>query len=169
MSEPLQIAFVKTFSGIAGIAKEGWHNILQKSSRSRRDGRKTNNIMSYPPSEYGPDPESPESSANFADFDKAQENWKTGQQSGRENPLPLILVALLVGALLGALLSRRKPKQKDAVQAAKEWLEAAYGQLAEKLPQLAEKLPQSKKPTVAWCQAAFLDQAQQVGKKLKWW
>ena len=121
--------------------------------------------MSYPPSEYGPDPESSESSADFADFNKAQEAWKTGQQ----NPLPLILVALVVGALLGALLSRRERKKKDAVQAAKEWLEAAYEQLAEKLPQLAEKLPQPKKLTVPWCQAAFLDQAQQVGKKLKWW
>jgi hypothetical protein len=71
------------------------------------------------------------------------------------------------------LLSRRRRKQKEpvqaAVQAAKEWLETAYEQLADKLPQLAEKLPQTKKPTVPWCQAAFLDQAQQVGKKLKWW
>ena len=96
--------------------------------------------MSYPPSEYGPNPESSESSADFADFNRAQEAWKTGQR----NPLPLIL-------------------------AAKEWLEAAYEQIAEKLPQLAEKLPQPKKLTVPWCQAAFLDQAQQVGKKLKWW
>ena len=93
---------------------------------------------------------------------------KLGRLASR-NPLPLILVALVVGALLGALLSRRERKKKDAVQAAKEWLEAAYEQLAEKLPQLAEKLPQPKKLTVPWCQAAFLDQAQQVGKKLKWW
>ena len=78
-------------------------------------------------------------------------------------------MALVLGALLGAFLSRRERKQKDAVQAAKEWLEAAYQQLAEKLPQLAEKLPQPKKATASWCQAAFLDQAQQVGKKLKWW
>jgi hypothetical protein len=121
--------------------------------------------MSYPPSENGPDPESPD----FADLDKAQEAWKSGQQYARENPLPLILMALVLGALLGAFLSRRERKQKDAVQAAKEWLEAAYQQLAEKLPQLAEKLPQPKKATASWCQAAFLDQAQQVGKKLKWW
>jgi hypothetical protein len=174
--EPFQIEAVKTFSGIAGIAKEGCHNIVQKNSRSRPGSRKTNNIMSYPPSEYGPDPESSESSADFADFNKAQGTWKNGQQYGRANPLPLILVALVVGILLGAVLSRRERKRKDAVQAAKEWLEAAYEQLAEKLPQLAEKLPQlaeklpqPKKLTVPWCQAAFLEQAQQVGKKLKWW
>jgi hypothetical protein len=164
--EPFQIEVVKTFCGIAGVAKEGCHNIVQKNNRSRPGSRKTNNIMQNPPSEYGPDPES---SADFADFDKAQDAWKSGQQHARENALPLILVALVVGALLGALLSRRERKKKDAVQAAKEWLEAAYDQLAEKLPQLAEKLPQPKKLTVPWCQAAFLDQAQQVGKKLKWW
>ena len=115
-------------------------------------------MTSYPPSEPGPYPES-------ANFDRGQYT--------RGNPLPLVALALVVGALLGALLSRRKRKQKDAVQAAvqaaKEWLETAYEQLAEKLPQLAEKLPQTKKPTVPWCQEAFLDQAQQVGKKLKWW
>jgi hypothetical protein len=115
-------------------------------------------MTSYPPSEPGPYPES-------ADFDKGQYT--------RGNPLPLVALALVVGALLGALLSRRKRKRKDAVQeavqAAKEWLETAYEQLAEKLPQLAEKIPQTKKPTIPWCQEAFLDQAQQVGKKLKWW
>ncbi len=115
--------------------------------------------MSNPPSNYGSDPES---SADFADFDKAPEAPRTGQRNSRENPLPLILLALVLGALVGAFLSRRERKQKDAVQAAKEWLETAYGQLA-------EKLPQPKKTTKSWCQAAFLDQAQQVGKKLKWW
>lgn len=125
-------------------------------------------MTSYPPSEYGPDPESSESSADFADFDRARDAWRS-EQYARKNPFPLIVLALVIGALLGALLSRGRRKQKDAVQAAKEWLETAYEQLAEKLPQLAERLPQSKKPTVPWCQAAFLDQAQQVGKKLKWW
>jgi hypothetical protein len=122
--------------------------------------------MSYPPSEYGPEPEF---SSDVADFDKSRDAWKAYGQRARENPIPLILLALLVGALLGAFLSRRKKKPKDAVEAAKEWLEAAYAQLAEKLPPLAEKLPHAKKSSVAWCQAAFLDQAQQVGKKLKWW
>jgi hypothetical protein len=112
--------------------------------------------MSYPPSYEG-------SSSSSGDFDRPR------------YPLPLILLALMVGALLGALLSRRRKKPKDAVQAAREWLDAAYEQLAEKLPQLAEKLPQlaekfpQSKPTALWCQAAFLDQARQAGKKLKWW
>ena len=99
-------------------------------------------MMSYPPSENGPDPGS---SPDFADLDKAQQAWKTGQQYARENPIPLVLLALVLGALLGALLNRRERKQKDAAQVAKEWLQAAYEQLAEKLPQLAEKLPQPRK------------------------
>jgi hypothetical protein len=107
--EPFQIEVVKTFCGIAGVAKEGCHNIVQKNNRSRPGSRKTNNIMQNPPSEYGPDPES---SADFADFDKAQAAWKSGRQHARENALPLILLALVVGALLGALLSRRERKKK---------------------------------------------------------
>ena len=115
----------------------------------------------YPPSDHGPE-------APFSDFDRSREAWKGGEPP-RENPILLLLVGLLVGAIIGAYASRRKRKQKYAVQAAKEWLDAAYEQLAEKLPQLVEKLPQSKKPTALWCQAAFLDQARQAGKKLKWW
>lgn len=122
--------------------------------------------MSYPPSEYGPDPES---SPDFADCDKSHVASKACGQRARENSVPLILLALVVGALLGAFLSRRKKKQKDAVEAAREWLEAAYAQLAQKLPQLAEKPAHAKKPSAPWCQAAFLDQAQQVAKRLKWW
>ncbi len=129
----------------------------------------------YPPSDHGPE-------APFSEFDRSRDAWKGGEPP-RENPILLLVVGLLVGAIIGAYVSRRKRKQKDAVQAAKEWLDAAYEQLAEKLPQLAEKLPQlaeklpqlvekfpqSKKPTALWCQAAFLDQARQAGKKLKWW
>jgi uncharacterized protein YneF (UPF0154 family) len=152
--------------GIVGVVTEGCDNILQTSNHPDPKVQTRNNVMSYPPSEYGPDPES---SPDFADCDKSHDAWKACGQRARENSVPLILLALVVGALLGAFLSRRKKKQKDAVEAAREWLEAAYAQLAQKLPQLAEKLAHAKKPSVPRCQAAFLDQAQQVAKKLKWW
>jgi hypothetical protein len=94
-------------------------------------------MIPEPSSEYRPDWKPAESSADFPDFNKAQEAWKSTEQYARENPLPVILLTLTVGVLLGALLSRRKPKHKDAVQAAKELLESAYEQLAEIISQLA--------------------------------
>jgi X-X-X-Leu-X-X-Gly heptad repeat protein len=145
-------------------------------------------MMSYPRSEDEP-------SAMSSDFNRSQEASRAGDQSLRGHPLPLILLALLVGAVLGAHLSRRKKKQKDAVHVAKEWLDATYEQLAEKVPQLTEKLPQltekvpqlaeklsqlaeklsqlaeklprSKEPAALSCQAAFLEQVRQVGRNPK--
>lgn len=145
-----------------------WDAIIYSEKTTGTDpaAEKHNSIMSYPPSDFGPDPES---SPDFADFDSSSESRHRGHGYARENPLPLVLLALVLGALVGAFLSRRERKQKDAVQVAKEWIESALGQLTEKLPQIAEKLPQPKKPTISWCPAAFLDQAQQVGKKLKCW
>ena len=141
-------------------------------------------MMSYPPSPHGPDPESPE---NFPDYETAEEAWKA--QRRRQTYLPAVFVALVVGVLIGALLTRRR-RPKEPAEIAKEWLENAYAQLsdrlphiaekipqlaekiphlAEKIPQLAEKLPYAKKASAQWCQAAFLEQANQLGKKLKWW
>ena len=135
-------------------------------------------MMSYPPSHYGSDPES---SGDFPDYETAEEAWRS--QRRRENYLPVVFIALIVGALIGALLSRRQRRPKEPSEIAKEWLENAYAQLSEKLPQIAEKIPQlaeklphlaekfpqAKKATAQWCQAAFLEQANQLGKKLKWW
>lgn len=120
--------------------------------------------MIYPPSDYGSDP----ASQNYPDYETAEEAWRS-QRRRPASYLPAVFFALVVGALLGALLSRRERRKKDAVQAAREWLETAYAQLAEKLPQLAEKIPHPKTLSVHSCQEAFLDQAHQVGKKLKWW
>jgi uncharacterized membrane-anchored protein YhcB (DUF1043 family) len=144
---------------------------------------KEEHMMSYPPS-HGPDPESP---GNFSDYETAEEAWRA--QRRRQTYLPVVFLALVVGALIGALLSRRR-RPKEPAEIAKEWLENAYAQLseklpqivekipqlaekipqlAEKIPQLAEKLPHAKKASAQWCQAAFLEQANQLGKKLKWW
>ena len=93
--------------------------------------------MSYPPSHYAFDSESSES---YPDYETAEEAWRAERR--RRTYLPAVFVALVIGVLVGALLSRRQRPQKDAVQAARDWLETAYAQLGEKLPQLAEKLPQ---------------------------
>jgi hypothetical protein len=111
--------------------------IYCKDNRRRTRIRINNNMIPEPSSEYRPDLESAESSADFPELNKAQEAWKSTEQYARENPVPVILLTLAVGVLLGALLSRRKPKHKDAVEAAKELLESAYEQLAEIISQLA--------------------------------
>jgi uncharacterized membrane-anchored protein YhcB (DUF1043 family) len=145
-------------------------------------------MMSYPPSHYGSDPES---SGSFDDYETAEEAWRA--QRRRESYLPAVFIALVIGAIIGALLSRRQRRPKEPAEVAKEWLENAYAQLSEKLPQIAEKIPQlaekiphltekiphltekiphlteAKNATAQWCQAAFLEQANQLGKKLKWW
>lgn len=120
--------------------------------------------MSNPPPEPGSDPAS---SINYPDYETAEEAWRA--QRRRRTYIPAVFLALVIGALIGVLLSRRERPPKDAVQAAREWLETAYAQLTEKLPQLVEKLPHAKKPSALWCQEALLEQAHQVGKKLKWW
>jgi uncharacterized membrane-anchored protein YhcB (DUF1043 family) len=142
-------------------------------------------MMSYPPSHHGSDPDSP---GTFPDYETAEEAWRA--QRRRQTYLPAVFFALVVGVLIGALLSRRHRRPKEPAEIAKEWLENAYAQLseklprlaekipqltekiphlAEKIPQLAEKLPRAKKASAQWCQAAFLEQANQLGKKLKWW
>jgi hypothetical protein len=111
--------------------------IIYCKDNRRRTRIRINNMIPEPSSEYRPDVAPAESSAEFPELDKAQEAWKSTEQYARENPVPVILLTLAVGVLLGTLLSRRKPKHKDAVQAAKELLESAYEQLAEIISQLA--------------------------------
>ena len=78
--------------------------------------------------------------------------------------MPIIVGALLVGAVLGVLLSQRdrdERKAKDTVQAARDLVETAYGELLEKLPKLKKQYSDT--------QDHLLEQAQDLGKKLKWW
>ena len=93
--------------------------------------------------------------------DKACNVLKSGTEYAKENPLPVVLGAFLIGAALGALVLRREREEEaDRLHAAVNWLEDRYSQLADKIP---------KKSFFACNPPGFLEQAQDMGKKLKWW
>ena len=93
--------------------------------------------------------------------ERAQDAFQVSRQYVKENPVPIIVGALLVGAVLGVLLSQRDRKEKDTVQAARDLVETAYSELLEKLPKLKKHYSDT--------QSHLLEQAQDLGSKLKWW
>jgi len=94
--------------------------------------------------------------------ERAQDALQVSKQYVKENPVPIIVGALLVGAVLGVLISQRdrdERKAKDTVQAARDLVETAYGELLEKLPKLKKQYSDT--------QDHLLEQAQDLGKKIK--
>ena len=88
---------------------------------------------------------------------------RTGTQYVRENPVPTIVGAFLLGGALGALLagcscSRREP---EPVHGAREWLEST-------LHEIANRIPKAKKQACNF-QDTVVDQAQEIGKKFRFW
>jgi ElaB/YqjD/DUF883 family membrane-anchored ribosome-binding protein len=92
---------------------------------------------------------------------KAQDALEASRTYVRENPIPIIVGAFLLGAGLGYLLSQREKEEKDTAQAARELLEIAYHEVADKIPALKKRYTDG--------QANLIDQAQNLGQKLKWW
>jgi len=92
---------------------------------------------------------------------KAQDALVASKTYVRENPVPVIVGALLLGAGIGYLLSQREKEEKDTAQAARDLLEIAYNEVAEKIPSLKKRYAEG--------QANLIDQAQSLGSKLKWW
>lgn len=92
---------------------------------------------------------------------KAQDALVASKNYVRENPVPVIVGALLLGAGIGYLLSQREKEEKDTAQAARDLLEIAYNEVAEKIPSLKKRYAEG--------QANLIDQAQSLGNKLKWW
>jgi len=107
-----------------------------------------------------PETESFQNFSNTAQA-KAQDAIAVSRQYVRENSVPIIVGALLLGAGIGYLLSQREKEQKDTAQAARDLLEIAYNEVAEKLPVLKKRYAEG--------QANLIDQAQNLGSKLKWW
>lgn len=93
--------------------------------------------------------------------EKAQDALEASKTYVKENPVPVIVGALLLGAGIGYLLSQREKEQKDTAQAARELLEIAYNEVAEKIPSLKKRYAEG--------QANLIDQAQNLSSKLKWW
>jgi hypothetical protein len=93
--------------------------------------------------------------------DKSCDVLKCGTDYARENPLLVVLGAFLIGAAVGALVVRQgREEETDRLHAAVDWLEDKYSQLADKIP---------KKSFFTCNTPGFLEQAQDMGKKLKWW
>ena len=116
------------------------------------------------PSETGADI-SPDDITDFAATaqDKACSLVKSGTDYVKENPIPVVLGAFVIGAVLGSLVVRREREvEVDKLRTAVNWLEDTYSQLA-------DKIPQTKKRFFSETAPGLLEQAQDVGKKLKWW
>lgn len=87
---------------------------------------------------------------------------KTGTDFVKENPLPVVFGALLVGVAVGSLVGRKEQEETDRLHSAIQWIEDRYSQLA-------DKIPQAKKSFFTSAPPSFFEQAQDFGKKLKWW
>ena len=108
---------------------------------------------------------SPDDIADFTKTaqDKACGVLKCGTDYVRENPIPIVIGALVMGAAIGSLLIRRERQEEtDKLRSALQWIEDTYSQFA-------DKIPQPKKRFFAYSQPSILEQAQDMGKKLKWW
>jgi ElaB/YqjD/DUF883 family membrane-anchored ribosome-binding protein len=95
----------------------------------------------------------------FADVQEStEEALRVGGKYVRENPIPIILLALVAGAILGALLRPAPRKEPDPAQAVREWFEKA-------LQEFIAKLPAAKKQ-VRSIQDDVIDRAETLRKKL---
>jgi hypothetical protein len=96
--------------------------------------------------------------------DKAQHALKTGEGYVRENPWPILFGALIIGASIGILLSHRERRQADLLETTRDWLDSARDTMAHKLHRGNGFLKRA-------CHRGddVLEQAQQVGRKLKFW
>lgn len=91
---------------------------------------------------------------------RAQEALRAGRDYAQANPIPVVLGALVIGVAVGMLCGRREPKPRDAAQIARDLVEDAFAQLADRLP--------TKKQLEA-CPDAVRSQFANLGRKLRWW
>lgn len=89
---------------------------------------------------------------------KGEEALNLGGKYLRENPIPLILLAVVVGAILGALIRPAPRRDPDIVQAVREWFEKAVQDFIAKVP--------AAKKQVRRLQEDVVDQAEGLRNKL---
>ena len=93
---------------------------------------------------------------------KAHDALELGKNYVRENPLPVILGAFVLGTILGIAVSQRESRPKETREKVRDLADDIVSQIADRLPDL-------KKLRGAYLNSPLVEQAQEVGKKLKWW
>lgn len=91
--------------------------------------------------------------------DSTEDALRAGGKYVRENPIPVILLAVVAGAILGALIRPAPRKDPDPAQAVREWFDKA-------LQEFLAKLPAAKKQ-VRSIQEDVIGRAEGLRKKLR--
>lgn len=93
---------------------------------------------------------------------KAQDALELGKNYVRENPLPVILGAFVLGTILGIAVSQREPRPRETREKVRDLADDIVAQISDRLPDF-------KKLGSSYLNSPLVEQAQEVGKKLKWW
>jgi len=93
---------------------------------------------------------------------KAQDALEIGKNYVRENPFPVILGAFILGTILGIAVSQREPRPRETKEKVRELADDIVAQISDRLPDF-------KKLRGAYLNSPLVEQAQEMGKKLKWW
>ncbi|CAN5724093.1 hypothetical protein BH09VER1_BH09VER1_35090 [soil metagenome] len=118
--------------------------------------------MTKPPDDFSETAqEKLENAAQMAQ-EKAQNALEAGKSYVRENPFPIILGAFILGTILGIAVSQREPRPRETKEKVRELADDIVSQITDRLPDF-------KKLRGAYLNSPFVEQAQEVGKKLKWW
>ncbi len=96
--------------------------------------------------------------------ERAQNALEIGKNYVRENPFPVILGAFILGTILGIAVSQReaRPQPKETKEKMRELADDIVAQISDRLPDF-------KKLRGAYLNSPLVEQAQEMGKKLKWW
>lgn len=118
--------------------------------------------MSKPPEDFVETAQGKLENAAQAAQAKAQDAWKVSQEYVKSNPFPVILGAFILGTILGIAVSQRESRPKETSEKVRDLADDIVAQITDRLPDF-------KKLRGAYLNSPLVEQAQEVGKKLKWW